>query len=561
MSTPEESEGTEAEWLGPLETHRVTNQVPPSDGRNLFDGDPILIAMLEEVLDAESEDELFRAGAYWGSGDARDVARLANIELPLLRTHDRYGRRLDLVDYHPAYHALMSRSVAAGLHASVWEGPADAAPFHHRLRAGRLFLTAQTESGHIGPLTTTNAALAALATSPDLFEDWQPAVASRRYDYRFRPVGEKAGATLGIGLTEKQAGTDVRANSTVAEWSASDEAYRLIGHKWFLSAPMSDAFLVLAQAAQGLSCFLMPRWRPDGSLNAIQYHRLKDKLGNRSNATAEAEFSGATGFLVGEEGRGVRTILEMVTLTRLDGAVVSAGLMRAAVVEAVHHARHRVVGETRLIEEPLMQRVLADMALDVAGATALALRLAEAFDKATDDEFEQTYARLIAPVAKYWICKAAPALIAEAIECIGGNAYVEESALPRLYREAPANMLFEGPGNMLSLDLRRLAVRVPEAVGGVLSAIQNELGDAVTADISALKEALTEDDTDEAMLRPLAERLALVAAAAALRRQAPRVLSDAFVSARLNAPWRATYGMLDSRYNSQALIDFIVPEV
>ncbi|MEW5424979.1 acyl-CoA dehydrogenase family protein [Amorphus sp. 3PC139-8] len=561
MSTPEDVEAPEADWLGPFETHRVVNQAPSSDGRNLFDGDPILIAMLEEVLDTDTEDDLYRAGAYWGSADARDVARLANTELPVLRTHDRTGHRLDVVEFHPAYHALMSRSIGAGLHASVWDGPTEGTPAHHRLRAARLFLTAQTEAGHTGPLTTTNAAMAALATSPDLFEDWLPAVSSRRYDYRFRPVSEKGGATLGIGLTEKQAGTDVRGSRTVAEWSEIDGAHRLIGHKWFLSAPMSDAFLVLAQAEQGLSCFLMPRFRPDGTLNTIQFHRLKSKLGNRSNATAEAEFYGATGFLVGEEGRGVRTILEMVTLTRLDCAVVSVAVMRAALVEAVHHARHRSVADVLLVEEPLMQRVLADMALDVAGALALALRVAEAFDRAADDDGEQIYARLMVPVAKYWICKTAPAFVAEAIECMGGNAYVEESPLARLYRDAPAGMLFEGPGNLLCLEIRRLAARSPEAVGGFLASLQAELGDSVEADITALKAALVNDEADEAALRAHVERLALLAAGAALRRNAPRVVSDAFLSARLKGRWRATYGMLDGRYNPAALIDFIVPEL
>ena len=560
MSTPVDPHSEADDWLGSFETHRVTNQVPPSDGRNLFDGDPILIAMLEELLEPETEDDLYRAGAYWGSADARDIARLANEHTPVLRTHDRSGRRLDVVEFHPAYPALMSRSVAAGLHASIWEEPEGTAGTQHRLRAARLYLTAQTECGHLCPLTMTNASLAALATSADLFEDWLPAVCARRYDYRFMPVGEKAGATLGMGMTEKQGGTDVRANRTVAEWSAADEAYRLIGHKWFLSAPMSDGFLVLAQASEGLSCFLVPRWRPDGTLNAIQFQRLKDKLGNRSNASAEAEFLGASGFLVGQEGRGLRTILEMVTLTRLDCAVASAGLMRSAVVEAVHHARYRSVFDKTLIEQPLMQRVLADMALDAAGAIALAMRLAEAFDKAADDDLEQTYARLITPVAKYWICKSAPRLAYEAMECIGGNGYVEESMMPRLYREAPVNAIWEGSGNVMCLDVMRVAQRMPDAIEEVLADIAGELGASVETEVGALRTALTGGEPDEASLRGHTERLALLAAAAALKRHAPRVVSDAFVSARIHAPWRASYGTLDTRYDASALIDFIVPD-
>lgn len=561
MSTPVDPHSDEADWLGSFETHRVTNQVPPSDGRNLFDGDPILIAMLEDFLEPEIEDDLYRAGAYWGSADARDMARLANAHGPVLNTHDRSGRRLDVVEFHPAYHALMSRSVAAGLHASIWEEPEGAAGAQHRLRATRLYLTAQTECGHLCPLTMTNASLAALATSADLFQDWQPAVSSRRYDHRHLPVGEKAGATLGMGMTEKQGGTDVRANRTVAEWSSADEAYRLIGHKWFLSAPMSDGFLVLAQASEGLSCFLVPRWRPDGTLNAIQFQRLKDKLGNRSNASAEAEFLGASGFLVGQEGRGLRTILEMVTLTRLDCAVASAGLMRSAVVEAVHHARYRSVFDRTLIEQPIMQRVLADMALDAAGAIALSMRLAEAFDKAADDDLEQTYARLLTPVAKYWVCKSAPRLAYEAMECIGGNGYVEESMMPRIYREAPVNAIWEGSGNVMCLDVLRVAQRMPEAIDEVLSDIAGELGESVATEIGAIRTALTDGDPDEASMRGHTERLALLAAAAALRRHAPRVVSDAFLSARVHAPWRSSYGSLDSRYDAAALIDFIVPDL
>ncbi|WP_018698975.1 acyl-CoA dehydrogenase family protein [Amorphus coralli] len=561
MTTPSDSHTGDADWLDPFETHRITNQVPPSDGCNLFDGDPILLAMLEEVLEPELEDELYRAGAYWGSADARDFARLANDNTPVLRTHDRTGRRLDVVEYHPAYHALMSRGVAAGLHASIWEEPDGQAGRQHRQRAARFYLAAQTECGHLCPLTMTNASLAALATSGDLFEDWLPAVCSRRYDYRFLPAGEKAGATLGMGMTEKQGGTDVRANRTVAEWSSADEAYRLIGHKWFLSAPMSDAFLVLAQAAQGLSCFLVPRWRPDGTINAIAFQRLKDKLGNRSNASSEAEFTGATGFLVGDEGRGLRTILEMVTLTRLDCAVASAGLMRAAVSEAVHHARYRSVFEKRLIEQPLMQRVLADMALDAAGATALSMRLAESYDKAVDSDLEQTYARLITPVAKYWICKSAPRVAYEAMECLGGNGYVEESALPRLYREAPVNAIWEGSGNVMCLDVMRVAQRMPEAIEEVLAAIGDDLGESVGPEINALRAALCDGDPEEGTLRVHTERLALLAAAAALRRHAPRVVSDAFLAARIRAPWRGSYGTLETRYDATALIDFIVPDL
>ena len=431
----------------------VLNQSPPFGGLNLFEADPLVNAAAAGFPDVV-RDELFDLGAFWGSHEAREFARLANDFAPELERYDAKGNRLDQVTFHPAYHALMRRSMLAGLHCSTWERSGGETGLRHRARAVRLYMTAQTECGHICPMTMTHASLASLRNLPELLNTWGRKVLSRSYDRAFRPSGEKQSVTIGMGMTERQGGTDVRANLTRAE-AGSDGLYRITGHKWFFSAPMSDAFLVLAQAGDGLSCFLMPRFLPDGTRNAIRIERLKDKLGNRSNASSEAQFDGAGAWLVGEAGRGIATILEMVTLTRLDCAVASTGLMRAAFAEAVHHTRHRAVFGKALVDQPLMLRVLSDMALDLAACLALSLRLAEAFDMADRQPAEAAYARLMTPAVKYWVCKTAPAFIYEAMECLGGNGYVEDSTLPRLYREAPVNAIWEGSGNVMALDVMR----------------------------------------------------------------------------------------------------------
>jgi putative acyl-CoA dehydrogenase len=539
-----------------FETHEVENQPPPRAGVNLFEADPVLLGALEGATTGEDESELSRMGAFWGSAESHEFARLADLHAPTLRTHDAQGRRLDLVEFHPAYHALLRRSVEYGLHCSPWEGSEDAPP-GHLVRAAGLFLAAQTECGHLCPVTMTNAAVATLSLTDGVADEWVPAILSRRYDHRSLPASRKLGVTVGMAMTEKQGGSDVRANQTRAE--PVDGGFRLVGHKWFLSAPMSDAFLVLAQAPGGLSCFLVPRLDPDGAPNGIHLMRLKAKLGNRSNATAEAEFVGATGQLVGEEGRGIAAILEMVTLTRLDCAVASAGLMRAALAEAVHVARHRTAFGAPLIDQPLMQRVLADMALDVAAATALVLRLARAFDAAETDRSEAIFARMITPVAKYWVCKLAPQLVAEAMECVGGNGYVEESPLARLYREAPVNAIWEGPGNIQCLDVIRALKADERALGIVLAEIEHDLGKASPVAVDDLASAASACIADVGSARILTEQLALAAAAAALRRFAPRVLSDAFMATRMAGQWRATYGMLDARFDARDIVDFVVP--
>ncbi len=400
-------------------------------------------------------------GKQWGSAEMFARARQANENPPKLHAFDAKGFRRDVVEFHPAYHELMQASIAAGLHASTWTatGKRAAAPAEV-LRTARFYMAAQVETGHLCPVTMTRAALAALAVEPALAAKFVPKVVTRRYDAVFRPWWEKSGMTLGMGMTEKQGGTDVRANTTTA--TPTGDAYSIIGHKWFFSAPMSDAFLVLAQAPGGLTCFLMPRFQPDGSVNGLRLQRLKDKLGNRSNASSEVEFTEAFAWRVGEEGGGIRTILQMVQLTRLDCAIASAGLMRMALAQAVHHCRHRNVFQKCLYDQPMMRAVLADMALDVEAAVALVLRLSRALDRAAADAGEAAYARLITPAAKYWICKIAPAFIFEAMECLGGNGYVEESLLPRLYREAPVNAIWEGSGNVMCLDVLRALKREDE---------------------------------------------------------------------------------------------------
>ena len=537
-------------------TPKGSNQPPPYGGVNLFESDPLLASATSGFPDSVRQD-LSDLGAFWGTHEARDFARLANRHVPELERYDARGERVDQVTFHPAYHALMRRSMLAGLHCSSSDRSEEEAGLRHRARAARLYMTAQTECGHLCPMTMTNASLASLKHAPDLLAIWAPRILSRLYDSNFRRADDKRSVTIGMGMTERQGGTDVRANMTRAE-AGADGLYRLTGHKWFFSAPMSDAFLVLAQAAAGLTCFLMPRILPDGMQNAIRLERLKDKLGNRSNASAEAEFDAAAAWRVGDEGRGIATILDMVTLTRLDCAVASTGLMRAGFAEAVHHVRHRAVFGKALIDQPLMMRVLSDMALDLAAALALSLRLAEAVDMADEQPAEAAYARLMNPVVKYWVCKTAPAFLYEAMECLGGNGYIEESALPRLYREAPVNAIWEGSGNVMALDAVR-ALKGRGVLDQVLQTIGGELGPGSKAATDVLSAAARVAVEDEGSARIMVEQLALTAAAAALRRDYPPAFADAFIETRLGRPWRATYGMIDGRFDGGGLINYVAP--
>jgi putative acyl-CoA dehydrogenase len=542
-----------------FDTHEVTNQTPSLAGINLFHSDPGLGALTDSLPQSVVE-QLAAHGNSWGSPETFELGRIANTSVPVLRTHDATGMRIDTVEFHPAYHALMRRSVSAGLHASIWDATGDEAGVRTVTRAARLYMTAQVECGHLCPMTMTNASVAALAHAPDLAREWLPKIRARQYDSSQRPPADKVGVTIGMGMTEKQGGSDVTANTTHAE-DLRDGLYRITGHKWFMSAPMSDGFLVLAQAVPGLSCFLVPRILPDGRRNGIRLMRLKDKLGNRSNASAEVEFQDAIGWSVGEPGRGVQTIIDMVTLTRLDCAIASAGLMRVALAEAAHHARHRKVFGMTLIDQPLMTRVLADMALDAVAGAALAFRLAESYDRAGDDPAEAAFARLMTPAVKYWVTKVAPPMITEAMECLGGNGYVEESRLPRLYREAPLNSIWEGSGNIMCLDVMRVLRKSSEPLEVVLAGIEDALGPSGKSTLNVLRAATAVALADEGSARILTEQLAMTVAASALRRRFPSVIADAFLETRLGKPWRTTYGMLDSRFDAKGFVNYLCPPV
>jgi len=540
-----------------FETHDVFNQSPPLAGINLFSSDPGLGALVEGLPRSIIE-ELTRHGASWGSSETFELGRIANQSPPSLRAYDPTGARIDVVEFHPAYHALMRRSVGAGLHCSVWDAEGEEAESRSVVRAARLYMTAQVEAGHICPMTMTNASVAALAHAPALANQWLPLIRTRNYDSSHKPASAKSGLTIGMGMTEKQGGSDLSGTTTRAE-DALDGTWRIVGHKWFLSAPMSDAFLVIAQATRGLSCFLMPRILPDGRRNGIRLMRLKDKLGNRSNASSEAEFHEALAWPVGEPGRGIQTIMDMVTFTRLDCAVSSAGLMRIALAEAVNHLRHRRAFGAMLIDQPLMMRVLADVALDVLACAALAFRLAEAYDRADNDPKEAAFARLMTPAVKYWVCKIAPTVIAEAMECLGGNGYIEESRLPRLYREAPVNAIWEGSGNVMCLDVMRVLRKNSEPLEAVLGDVEDALGSTAKSTLNVLRAATAVALADEGSARVLTEQLAMTVAAAALRRRFPAVIADAFLDTRLGKPWRTTYGMLDSRFDSKAFVNYLCP--
>jgi putative acyl-CoA dehydrogenase len=524
-----------------VETHEVLNQSPPYEGIDLFASDrPLQEAVAANGARAEAA-ALSAFGRRWGAAEMFEQARLANDNPPKLRSFDAKGFRRDVVEFHPAYHHFMAESIKAGLHASTWAADATSASVPAEVaRAARFYMVAQIENGHMCPITMTRAAVAALAVEPTLVKRLMPKIFARDYDPSFRAWGEKSTITLGMGMTEKQGGTDVRANTTRAE--PAGEGYRITGHKWFMSAPMCDGFLVLAQAPKGLTCFFMPRFCPDGSVNALQFQRLKDKLGNRSNASAEVEFVDAFALRVGEEGKGMRTILQMVQLTRLDCAIASAGMMRMALAQALHHCRHRSVFQKRLADQPMMRTVLADMALEVEAALALVMRLCRAFDLAAGDPLEAARARLLTPAVKYWICKRAPAFVYEAMECLGGNGYVEESVLPRLYREAPVNAIWEGSGNVMCLDVLRAFER-EDAGRAVLEKLVGETaalpGSAEVA--TAIAKSLT-SPAAEAQARGAVERLARLAAAAALATCAPPAVAEAFARTRLATTPGASFG-------------------
>lgn len=525
-------------------THEVFNQSPPFEDVDLFTVDQPLVDAVKANGGAAAERELSEFGKHWGSAAMADRGRVANENTPNLRTFDAKGNRRDQVEFHPAYHELMAHSAHAGVHNSTWtaEGkPAgDAAEV---IRAAKFYIAAQVETGHLCPITMTRASVAALAMQPDLLARVMPVLSTRSYDPSFAPWWDKRGMTLGMGMTEKQGGTDVRANMTRAV--RDGDAYRITGHKWFMSAPMCDAFLVLAQADSGLTCFFMPRFAPDSSVNAIQFQRLKDKLGNRSNASSEVEFAGAYAQAVGEEGKGIRTIIQMVQLTRQDCAIASVGLMRSGLAHALHHARHRSVFQKHLADQPLMQAVLSDMALHVEASTALVMRLCRAFDRTPHDAAEAAYMRLLTPAIKYWTCKSAPPFLYEAMECLGGNGYVEDGILARHYREAPVNAIWEGSGNVMCLDVLRALAREPEAAMAVLQGLAAETkglpgaGEAVAFIGKTFRRA-----DGERVARLAVEKLALLAAAAALQDVSPHH-AELFSATRLAANHASMYGAVE----------------
>jgi putative acyl-CoA dehydrogenase len=534
-------------------THTVTNQAPPLVGYDVFAADRALVEAVERHVEAvlleEVRGELSGLGRSVGSAQVQEWATQANDNPPRLHTHDRYGHRVDEVEFHPAWHRLLGKGVSAGLTAA-WNRPAG-----HVRRAAGFLLWTQAEAGNGCPLSMTHAAVPALRTDPELAAEWEPRLTSMVYERELRPARLKAGALFGMGMTEKQGGSDVRANTTSARPLAEDGAYELTGHKWFCSAPMSDGFLVLAQAPGGLTCFLVPRVLPDGTRNVFLIQRLKDKLGNRSNASGEVEFDGTWARRVGEEGRGVRTIIDMVAATRLDCVLGSAGLMRQAVAQAVHHCAHRSAFGGPLTDKPLMRNVLADLALESEAATALGLRLAAACDDG--GEQERAFLRLAVPAAKYWVTKRCAPVAVEAAECLGGNGYVEESGMPRLVRESPLNSVWEGAGNVQALDVLRALQREP----GALDAYLREVGRARGADHrldAAIKNLLTElADLEgvEARARRLAERLALVLQGALLVRYAPPEVADAFCASRLGGEWGAAFGTLPHTLNLAAVVE------
>ena len=524
----------------------MTNQPPPLGDYNVFETDrPLVEAVGREGADWASE-RLQTIGALAGSSEVRRNAVEANESPPRLKTHDRYGIRVNEVEFHPAWHKLLGLAVEHQVHSLPWREPG---PGAHVARGAAFLCMTEAEAGIGCPLSATYSVIPALRHQPEVAAEWEPRILSSAYDPRDVPATEKAGALTGMGMTEKQGGSDVRANTTVARplnGGGPGAEYAITGHKWFFSIPMCDAFLVLAQAEGGISCLLFPRWTPDGERNTFRLQRLKDKLGNRANASSEIEFDGAWSRLVGDEGAGVRTIIEMVNHTRLDCALGSAAGMRAGLVEALHHAAHRSTFGKTLIEHPLMQNVLADLCVESEAATISALRLARSYDDSiAGDPQAEAFKRIANPVLKYWICKREPAHLAECLECLGGNGYVEESGMPRLYRQAPLNSVWEGSGNVQCLDVLRTMAGNPGALDAFFAELGEGSGDSrLDPYISRLRSDLAEMTEIEARARGLVERMALALQASLLLRFGDPAVADAFCSSRLDGDWGRAFGTL-----------------
>jgi putative acyl-CoA dehydrogenase len=539
------------------QAHEVLNQVSPLTGYNLFLSDKILVQAVA------------RAGAEWASRQISDLGDLlgseetqrwgfeANENEPVLHTHDRSGNRRDEVVFHPSWHNLMRTSVEHRLHSLPWTEKRKGSQV---ARAALMMMTAQNEAGHTCPISMTFSGMAALRADPDLAREWEPKMLSSVYDLQFRPAQEKRGVLMGMGMTEKQGGSDVRANTTQAEQIDRSREYLITGHKWFCSAPMCDAFLILAQAPKGLSCFFLPRWTPTGERNHFHIQRLKRKMGNRSNASSEVEFAGAWARLVGEEGRGVNTIIEMVHHTRLDCAIAGAALMRQALVQALHHARHRKAFGKLLIDQPLMRNVLADLTIESEAATLFMARLASSFDARESDPRERAFSRIATAIGKYWLCKRACVQVGEALECLGGNGFVEESIMPRLYREAPLNSIWEGSGNVICLDILRALGKEPASLEALLSEIRLPAGSdprltTFMADVeSSLLKGRNGSDS-EGQARRLAEKLALALQASLLMRHGSPAVADAFCITRLAGDHGYTFGTLPAGVDINTILN------
>ena len=546
-------------------THQVSNQAPPLENYNLFEQDAVLVEALRREGGEWAEDQARELGAICGRPDVIRLGVQANENPPRLRTHDRFGNRIDEVEFHPAWHELMRLGVSHGLHAMPWREPR---PGAHVARSAMFMVLSQVEAGVGCPISMTYSAIPALRVQPEVAEEWEPRFLSLSYDgERLVPAADKTGALCGMAMTEKQGGSDVRANTTVARplnGGGPGGEYEITGHKWFCSAPMCDAFLVLAQTDGGLSCFLLPRFTPDGERNRFHLQRLKDKLGNRSNASSEVEFHGAWARLVGEEGRGVPTIIGMVNHTRLDCVTGGATGMRWGTAMAIHHATHRSAFGRTLVEQPLMRNVLADLAIESEAATIAALRLARSYDEAAaGDEGARDFRRLANATLKYWICKRAPAHAGEALECLGGNGYVEESGMPRLYRESPLASIWEGSGNVQCLDVLRAMARSPQSV----EAFFGEIGEAsgaeprLDAHAAELREELSDLEAIESRARRVVERMALALQGSLLVRYGDPAVADAFCASRLGGDAGLAFGTLPGGTDFGRIIERHSPAV
>lgn len=547
------------------ETHEVTNQPPALENYNAYTQDCALKESVEAHGGVWGQEDLTRFGLLTGAADVIEWGYQANDNKPVLHTHNRHGVRVDEVKFHPAYHQLMSLAIEEGLHASHW---LDEKPGAHVVRAAKYYLQCQVEAGHGCPITMTSAAIPALKNQPDLFKAWAPKIMSSHYDPRNLPHTQKTGLTIGMAMTEKQGGSDVRTNSTRAHAldksnAGPGQVYELIGHKYFVSAPMCDAFLVLAQTESGVSCFLVPRWRPDGSKNPIQIQKLKNKMGNVSNASSETELRGAMGWMVGGEGRGVAAILDMVAMTRFDCMIGSSAGMRQAVAQITHHCSQRSAFGKLLTDQPLMQNVLADLIIESEAALAITMRIARALDDSDKDEHEKLLVRMGTAVGKYWICKRTPGHAYEAMECIGGMGVMEDGMMPRLYREAPINAIWEGSGNVQCLDMIRAMMKTPESLQAFLQEVNKARGANRLLDhtIDELAAQFADLESLEYRARAIVEKMALTFQASTLIQYGDSTIADAFCRSRLsnNSGW--VYGTLPEGIDCGAIIKRATPKV